>query len=63
MKVIVAVIPGRVERREPGISRFRVWSFGPSRNDDVLKVSTAVRMRSDEILRRLLPRRPSLSGF
>ncbi|MBA4038669.1 MAG: hypothetical protein C0480_29115 [Bradyrhizobium sp.] len=19
---------------EPGISRFRVWSFGPSRNDD-----------------------------
>jgi len=20
-------------RREPGISRFRVWSFGPSRND------------------------------
>src|SRR5882724_5215032 len=28
------VIPGR-ERfaSEPGISRFRVWSFGPSRND------------------------------
>jgi hypothetical protein len=20
-------------KREPGISRFRVWSFGPSRND------------------------------
>src|SRR3979411_2228069 len=28
----VAVIPGRA-KREPGISRFRVWSFGPSRND------------------------------
>jgi hypothetical protein len=27
------VIPGRA-KREPGISRFRVWSFGPSRNDD-----------------------------
>jgi hypothetical protein len=27
------VIPGRAER-EPGISRFRVWSFGPSRNDE-----------------------------
>jgi hypothetical protein len=26
------VIPGRAQR-EPGISRFRVWSFGPSRND------------------------------
>jgi hypothetical protein len=26
------VIPGRA-KREPGISRFRVWSFGPSRND------------------------------
>ncbi|MYV84409.1 hypothetical protein GTH44_21420 [Bradyrhizobium japonicum] len=21
---------------EPGISRFRVWSFGPSRNDDCI---------------------------
>src|SRR5258706_14081913 len=28
------VIPGRA-KREPGISRFRVWSFGPSRNDKV----------------------------
>jgi hypothetical protein len=28
------VIPGRA-KHEPGISRFRVWSFGPSRNDDV----------------------------
>src|ERR1700687_2782998 len=28
----IFVIPGRAER-EPGISRFRVWSFGPSRND------------------------------
>src|SRR4051812_39890292 len=28
-----AVIPGRCESIEPGISRFRVWSFGPSRND------------------------------
>src|ERR1700736_6793364 len=28
------VIPGRA-KREPGISRFRVWSFGPSRNDGV----------------------------
>src|ERR1700680_2103095 len=30
----VTVIPGRAQR-EPGISRFRVWSFGPSRNDGV----------------------------
>src|SRR6266852_9016750 len=29
------VIPGRA-KREPGISRFRVWSFGPSRNDEAL---------------------------
>src|SRR3954453_5294869 len=27
------VIPGRCVSIEPGISRFRVWSFGPSRND------------------------------
>src|SRR5664279_2442316 len=27
-----SVIPGRT-KCEPGISRFRVWSFGPSRND------------------------------
>src|ERR1700730_5208160 len=42
-----AVIPGRCgapnpESRDSGsgplISRFRVWSFGPSRNDDVLRV-------------------------
>src|ERR1700680_1630945 len=26
---------GARRRREPGISRFRVWSFGPSRNDSV----------------------------
>jgi hypothetical protein len=25
---------GAREASEPGISRFRVWSFGPSRNDD-----------------------------
>jgi hypothetical protein len=29
---VTVVIPGRAQR-EPGISRFRVWSFGPSRND------------------------------
>ena len=29
---IDAVIPGRAER-EPGTWRFRVWFFGPSRND------------------------------
>src|ERR1700687_772021 len=28
------VSPGVSETSEPGISRFRVWSFGPSRNDD-----------------------------
>jgi len=27
------VIPGHA-KHEPGISRFRVWSFGPSRNDE-----------------------------
>src|SRR3984885_1687160 len=25
---------GRCESIDPGISRFRVWSFGPARNDD-----------------------------
>jgi alkylation response protein AidB-like acyl-CoA dehydrogenase len=29
----LTVIPGHAQR-EPGISRFRVWSFGPSRNDN-----------------------------
>ncbi|CAN0499577.1 unnamed protein product, partial [Phaeothamnion confervicola] len=24
---------GAVQSTEPGISRFRVWSYGPSRND------------------------------
>jgi hypothetical protein len=34
------VIPGRAQH-EPGISRFRVWSFGPSRNDGLRRhVST-----------------------
>jgi hypothetical protein len=27
---------GAMRSIEPGISRFRVWSFGPSRNDGVL---------------------------
>ena len=36
----VSVIPGR-PKGEPGISRFRVWSFGPSRNDVVGKVARA----------------------
>src|SRR6185369_2152279 len=27
-------IPGWCASTRPGISRFRVWSFGPSRNDD-----------------------------
>src|SRR3954451_17503129 len=36
------VIPGRCVSIEPGISRFRVWSYGPSRND----------RRSDQILLR-----------
>src|SRR6202051_2343124 len=31
---IFLVIPGHA-KREPGISRFRVWSFGPSRNDEL----------------------------
>src|SRR2546428_12471359 len=26
---------GAMQSIEPGISRFRVWSFGPSRNDDI----------------------------
>src|SRR6185436_18647980 len=26
--------PGAMRSIEPGISRFRVWSFGPSRNDE-----------------------------
>jgi hypothetical protein len=31
-KLLNSVIPGR-PKDEPGISRFRVWSYGPSRND------------------------------
>ena len=31
--MICIVIPGRA-KHEPGMTRFRVWSFGPSRNDD-----------------------------
>jgi len=34
------VIPGHA-KHEPGISRFRVWSFGPSRNDETKKYGTA----------------------
>src|SRR5439155_25942281 len=30
------VISGRCASIEPGISRFRVWSFGPSRNDRLI---------------------------
>jgi len=29
---------GAVRSTEPGISRFRVWSFGPSRNDGVYQI-------------------------
>src|ERR1700757_614016 len=35
MSPVAFVIPGRA-KREPGISRFRVWSCGPSRNDEGL---------------------------
>jgi hypothetical protein len=35
---LLFVIPGRA-KREPGISRFRVWSFGPSRNDGLKAVT------------------------
>jgi enamine deaminase RidA (YjgF/YER057c/UK114 family) len=40
------VIPGHA-KREPGISRFQVWSFGPSRNDD--------ENREDQVMRILQP--------
>ena len=33
-EAVASVIPGRCDSIEPGISRFRVWSFGPSRNDN-----------------------------
>src|SRR4029450_8931703 len=39
---------------EPGISRFRVWSFGPSRNDDVEFVPTFTR-RSGRVLSQSKP--------
>src|ERR1700760_2605325 len=35
INVLFVVVPGRSDRTEPGISRFRAWSFGPSRNDDL----------------------------
>ncbi len=34
---------GASETSEPGISRFRVWSFGPSRNDDRSFTTSAAR--------------------
>jgi len=34
---------GAHRRCEPGISRFRVWSFGPSRNDDAATGSPQLR--------------------
>ena len=36
------VIPGRCESIEPGISRFRIWSFGPSLNDRPTVITTVL---------------------
>ncbi len=36
MGINSAVIPGRELTSEPGISRFLVWSYGPSRNDGAI---------------------------
>src|ERR1700737_3632050 len=44
---------GAMRSIEPGISRFRVWSFGPSRNDVNLKPSRAhldLLFREEDIL-------------
>ena len=40
-----SVIPGRSAASRPGISKFRVWSFGPSRNDDDEFAPTFTRQR------------------
>ena len=37
---------GAVRRTEPGISRFRVWSYGPSRNDNKQNHSRGAAERS-----------------
>src|SRR5258708_14365026 len=39
---------------EPGISRFRVWSFGPSRNDDVEQVLPSLLCRLRGLERRII---------
>src|SRR2546430_997224 len=40
-------------QREPGISRFRVWSFGPSRNDAVAELSPSkIPLEPAQLLRR-----------
>src|SRR5438034_11808162 len=33
---------GRPDEIEPGISRFRVWSFGPSRNDEIQRAQAEI---------------------
>src|SRR6266481_6185711 len=39
---------------EPGISRFRVWSFGPSRNDGIQQPTTnALPMNNEIVLQKL----------
>src|ERR1700709_1885232 len=39
---------------EPGISRFRVWSFGPSRNDELKKDSPMAFRQRRDVLRSIL---------
>jgi len=43
---------------EPGISRFRVWSFGPSRNDGVRNVDARDKPEQDELIELWLTKRP-----
>src|SRR5437879_2623927 len=52
---------GAMRSIEPGISRFRVWSFGPSRNDRALL--SRLRLHVGPIpRRRMLRRQPRPSG-
>src|SRR5438034_3266658 len=47
---------GRPDEIEPGISRFRVWSFGPSRNDEIQRAQAEITHQH------FSPRSSSLSG-
>src|SRR5258708_35536511 len=53
---IVASFRGAKETSEPGISRFRVWSFGPSRNDGEINLACDI-VRPETAAKTVIPGR------